>query len=134
MMSDSRVLTALMSSVFMMAAQVAYSATVVEFYNPDLDNFFITADPAEQTFVDGGTVGNWQRTGNTFPTGGPAQACRFYGSPVGPNSHFYTADAGECNYLKSIYNPAEKSWKFESNDFQTTGASGGACPALQQRF
>jgi hypothetical protein len=112
-----------------MAAQTANSATVVEFYNPDLDNYFITADPGEQTFVDSGGVGNWQRTGNSFPTGGPALACRFYGSPFGPNSHFYTADAGECNYLKSIYNPAVASWKFESNDFQIMSASGGACPA-----
>ncbi len=112
----------------MVVAQHAYSATVVEFYNPDLDNYFITSDPGEQGFVDGGTVGLWQRTGNTFPTGGVNQACRFYGSAHGPNSHFYTADAGECAYLVSIYHPGEKSWKFESNDFKTTVPFDGKCP------
>lgn len=120
---------ALITLFLVFATQTAYSATVVEYYNPDLDNYFITADPGEQTFIDGGSVGNWQRTGNTFPTGGPSQVCRFYGSAVGPNSHFYTADAEECAFLKSIYNPAAKSWKFESNDFNITKASNGVCPS-----
>jgi hypothetical protein len=84
--------------------------TVVEFYNGDLDNFFITSDPSEQTFVDSGAVGRWQRTGNTFKASGPSQVCRFYGNsltnpttgvPYGPNSHFYTADANECSTLKA---------------------------------
>ena len=110
-----------------MLPALAAAATVVEYYNSDLDNYFITADPAEQTFVDSGAVGRWQRTGNTFTSGGSSQVCRFYGSPLGPNSHFYTADAGECAYLKSIYNPAAKSWKFESNDFSITSVANGAC-------
>jgi len=104
------------------------SAMVVEYYNPDIDHYFITADHGEQSFIDGGTVGRWLRTGSTFPAGGSNQVCRFYGSEVGPNSHFYTADAGECDYLKSIYAPSEKSWKFESNDFATTSAQNGICP------
>ena len=107
----------------------ASAGLVVEYYNPDLDHYFIAADPGEQAFVDGGTVGRWQRTGSAFPAGGDSQVCRFYGSEIGPNSHFYTADPGECGYLKYIYNPAEKSWKFESNDFAITlPASDGICP------
>lgn len=107
----------------------ASAGLVVEYYNPDLDHYFIAADPGEQAFVDGGTVGRWQRTGSAFPAGGDSQVCRFYGSEIGPNSHFYTADPGECDYLKSLYNPAEKSWKFESNDFAITlPASEGVCP------
>jgi hypothetical protein len=112
--------------------------TVVEYFDPDLNDFFITADPTEQAFVDSGAVGRWQRTGNAFPTGGPNQVCRFYGnsnvnpatgSIYGPNSHFYTADPAECASLKTQYNPTAKSWKFESNDFLTTPAVNGACPA-----
>ncbi len=112
------------------------TATVVEFYNPDLNHYFITADPNEQTFVDSGAVGRWQRTGNTFKAGGPNQVCRFYGNsatnpatgaPYGPNSHFYTANAEECAFLKSLFNPTASSWKFEGNDFATTPASNGAC-------
>lgn len=111
-------------------------AAVVEFYNPDLNNYFITADPTEQAFVDSGAVGRWQRTGNTFATGGPNQVCRFYGNSLinpatgtiyGPNSHFYTADPAECAGLKAMYTPNAKSWKFESNDFLTTPAVSGAC-------
>jgi hypothetical protein len=113
-------------------------AAVVEFFNPDLDNYFVTADPVEQAFVDTGAVGRWQRTGNVFATGGPSQVCRFGGNSninpatgtfYGPNSHFYTADANECAGLKAIYTPTAKSWKFESNDFLTTPAVNGTCPS-----
>jgi uncharacterized delta-60 repeat protein len=110
--------------------------SVVEFYNPDLDNFFITADPTEQAFVDSGAVGRWQRTGNTFNAGGANLVCRFAGNNAinpatgtffGPNSHFYTADFAECAGLKAIFDPAAKSWRFESNDFAITPAINGAC-------
>ena len=110
--------------------------TVVEYYAPALDHYFITSDAAEQAFVDSGGAGNWVRTGNSFRSGGSVQVCRFYGNTntnpatgqmYGPNSHFYTADAGECAFLKSLFDPNASSWKFESNDFQTTPASNGAC-------
>jgi len=118
--------------------RAAVHAAVVEYYNPDLDNYFITADPVEQAFVDGGGVGNWLRTGGAFATGGPSQVCRFSGNSAtnpatgtffGPNSHFYTADPAECALLKSQYVPNAKSWQFESNDFATTPAVNGACPS-----
>jgi hypothetical protein len=110
--------------------------TVVEYFNRDLDNFFITADPVEQASVDSGAVGRWQRTGNTFAAGGPNQVCRFYGngainpatgSIYGPNSHFYTANPVECAGLKAQFAPNAKSWKFESNDFLTTPPAGSTC-------
>ena len=112
-------------------------AAVIEFYNPDLDNYFITAEPDEQVFIDTGAVGRWQRTGS-FAAGGPNQVCRFYGNGAinpatgtfyGPNSHFYTADPAECAGLKALYSPTARSWKFESDDFPTTLAANGACPA-----
>jgi hypothetical protein len=115
----------------------ADGATVVEFHNPDLDHYFITADPVEQAFVDSGAVGRWQRTGTTFKAGGPQPVCRFYGNaavnpatgtPFGPNSHFYTASSSECAFLKSIWDASTKSWRFESNDFPATKAPGGVCP------
>jgi hypothetical protein len=110
--------------------------TVVEFYNPDLDNYFITADPAEQAMIDKGGVGRWMRTTGGFKAGGNSTVCRFYGNGAinpatgaiyGPNSHFYTADPAECANLKAIFDPKAKSWKFESNDFATNVASAGAC-------
>ena len=44
----------------------------------------------------------WTRTGGQFtvftePAEGLAAVCRFFGTPnVGPNSHFYTADAASA--------------------------------------
>lgn len=106
---------------------------VVEYFHPVLDHYFITADPIEQAAVDSGAAGAWQRTGNSFRTGGGSQVCRFYGSlSPGPNSHFYTADAAECAALKALQatTPStQKRWNFESNDFLTTPAANGACPA-----
>ncbi len=115
------------------AAAVVEAARVVEFYHAGLDHYFITANPAEQAIVDSGAVGAWQRTGNAFPAGGSSQACRFYGSlSPGPNSHFFTADAAECADLKALQamTPAsQQRWNFEGNDFLTTPAVGGGCPA-----
>ncbi|WP_263142666.1 trypsin-like peptidase domain-containing protein [Pseudomonas sp. RIT-PI-AD] len=111
--------------------------TVVEFFNPDLNHYFITADPSEQAFVDTGAVGRWMRTGVNFKAGGSKAVCRFYGNTAinpltgaafGPNSHFYTADTAECDFLVGFFNPAEPSWKFESYDFNTTEVVDGACP------
>lgn len=109
---------------------------VVEYYSPDLDSYFITADAGEQTFVDSGAVGRWLRTGNAFRSGGSTKVCRFYGNEMtnpatgkiyGPNSHFYTAGPGECDGLKAAYTTAGPSWKFESLDFSTAQLGGSAC-------
>ena len=111
----------------------------VEFYNTNLDNYFITADPSEAGAIDNGSAGpGWSRTGNNFKSGGSTPVCRFYGSQSpGPNSHFYTVDPGECASLKALQasTPAtEKRWNFESLDFYSTrpipGLSGApvTCP------
>jgi cytochrome c553 len=111
---------------------------VVEYYDPDLDNYFITADAGEQAFVDSGAVGRWLRTGNAFRSGGTTLVCRFYGNEAtnpatgkiyGPNSHFYTAGQSECDGLKAAYNAGAPSWKFESLDFGTEQLAGAACAA-----
>ncbi|MEO7760449.1 MAG: hypothetical protein ABIS68_00915 [Casimicrobiaceae bacterium] len=108
--------------------------SVVEFYNTILDNFFVTANAAEQAAIAGGSAGpGWIVTGNAFSAGGAGSVCRFYGSlSPGPNSHFYTIDPGECQQLKNIQTttpPTEKRWNFESNDFASTSPPGGQCPA-----
>ncbi|MBP8297295.1 MAG: hypothetical protein KAX84_14375 [Burkholderiales bacterium] len=108
---------------------------VIEFHNTMLDHYFITADPNEAAAIDGGSAGpGWVRTGSTFKSGGPARVCRFYGSididPAtgqrrGPNSHFYTIEAGECAWVK-----LDPGWHFESYDFSGwPRSSDGSCPA-----
>jgi hypothetical protein len=112
-----------------------YSTPVVaEFYNTNLDHYFITADLFEAADIDRGSAGpGWSRTGNAFISAGATAVCRFYGSQSpGPNSHFYTADAGECAFLRALQasTPAtEKRWNFESFDFLTTApVSRNNCP------
>jgi Protein of unknown function (DUF1566) len=117
---------------------------VVEFYNTDLDNYFITANANEAAQIDGGSAGpGWSRTGYSFKSGGSTAVCRFYGSQSpGPNSHFYTVIASECQGLKEQQFAAKdprrltiKSWNFESFDFLSTvpvmPSSGGnlTCPS-----
>jgi len=109
------------------------AASVIEFYNTNLDNYFITADAGEAAAIDNGSSGpGWSRTGNSFNSGGSTSVCRFYGSQSpGPNSHFYTADAGECAYLKQLQASTpgtQKHWNFESLDFVSTPPTNGACP------
>ena len=111
---------------------------VVEYHLANADHYFITAEPAEQAAVDGGAAGPFLRTGGVFRAGGSTPVCRFFGNTninpatgafYGPNSHFYTADAAECALLKSLFAANAKAWNFESNDFLTTPAAAGQCPA-----
>lgn len=110
----------------------ALAVDVIEFYNAQLDNYFITADPAEARAIDNGAAGpGWKRTGDTFGAGGNTAVCRFYGSQTpGPNSHFYTVSASECDGLKQLQatTPAtQKRWNFESLDFFSNVPAGGGC-------
>lgn len=114
------------------------SGQVIEFYNSILDHYFITANAGEAAQIDGGGAGpGWSRTGGSFKSGGSVAVCRFYGSvSPGPNSHFYTVDAGECASLLQIQTDtpaAQKRWNFESLDFvsmpPTSAGAGGACPS-----
>ncbi len=118
---------------------ITVNGTVVEFYNPDQNRYFITGDAAEQQFVDGGGVGRWIRTGQSFKHGGDSSVCRFYGNTnvnpatgniYGPPSHFYSVLQHECDSLIEIYDPTTLSWKFESYDFKSNKPDAeGTCPA-----
>lgn len=111
-------------------------ADAVEYYNADLDHYFVTTNSVEQATLDAGTSGNWQRTGLSFATGGSDPVCRFYGNtridpasgvPYGPNSHFYTVDANECTQLRALYTPNNRSWQYEGIAFNSTAAHDGQC-------
>jgi hypothetical protein len=124
---------------------VARSSTVVEYYQPDLDHYFVSAGPGEIASTDAGRNGNWKRTGQSFkawldPADAPAQAqpvCRFYAT--GSSSHFYTADPAECDSLRSL----EKSqraqsqaagtvfggWSYEGIAFYALVPTNGECAA-----
>ena len=109
------------------------SAPVVEFYNTYLDHYFVSAGPGEIIAVDTGAAGSgWQRTGFGFRAyipeyGVPANAipvCRFYGTPGhGPNSHFYTASAAECEAVKR-----DPGWTYEGVAFYVNAQINDRCP------
>jgi uncharacterized protein (DUF1800 family) len=115
------------------ASAIEPTAQAIEYYNASLNHYFITAFPEEAAMLDAGTVvKGWARTGVTFnawrdaaddPAAVPV--CRFFGTPsVGPNSHFYTADAAECALVKT--NP---NWTYEAIAFHIEVPLGGACNA-----
>jgi uncharacterized protein YkwD len=118
----------------------------VEFYNTTIKHYFVTANAGEALTIDSGAAGaGWIRTGRSFQVWGskstaPANAqpvCRFHSS--GANSHFYTADATECAWLKQLEasdrsaNAASGApvtgWIYEGIAFFTQVPSAGACPA-----
>jgi len=104
-------------------------ASIVEYRNPSLDHYFITAEPAEMAMLDAGVVvPGWYRTGFAFKgrpvaSGLGLSACRFFGTPsIGPNSHFHTIDAAECAKVK-----ADPLWTYEGLAFNAQAPVAGDC-------
>lgn len=105
------------------------TGTAVEFYNATLGHYFMAASPGEIQLVDSGAAGAWARTGGQFGVFVNASdapnlvpVCRFYGP--GPNSHFFTAVASECELVK-----AAGGWLYEGTAFYIEQPAGGACAA-----
>jgi hypothetical protein len=106
----------------------------VEFYNSALGHYFVASEPGEISSVDNGGAGpGWSRTGLSFSvltaisSAYPASnvSCRFYGTPgIGPNSHFYATETGECNIVK-----AQAGWTYEGLAFASINPTAQACPA-----
>ena len=103
---------------------------VTEFHNDNLDHYFMTPYAAEANGILLGAAGpGWSRTEIDFnawqdaaATGTPV--CRFYGTPGrGPNSHFFTADAGECAAVKR-----DPGWTFEGLTMRVILPAAGVCP------
>src|SRR5512137_2642593 len=97
------------------------TATIIEFRNAALDQYFITASPTEAAALDAGlTNPGWMRTGVEWKAWGTAAemqgavpVCRFgTAAGAGPGSRYYTASASECRTLKQ-----NRGWKFEGNAF-----------------
>jgi hypothetical protein len=82
---------------------------VVEFYNKDLDHYFISSDPAEIAELDAGTrIKGWIRTSLSFRAYPPGQAgaspvCRFYLPPQFGDSHFFGRGTAECEATEQKY-------------------------------
>ena len=112
--------------------------TVVEYYEPDLDHYFMTSSANEIADLDSNAQPGWIRTGESFGAWSPgtlpgaAHVCRFYGDPViGPNSHFYTGEDFECQGLIAMDAATPRgrpAWHLESKPFDIAIPVNGACP------
>ena len=115
-------------------------ATVKEYYRAATDDYFMTAAPAEQAILDARLIAGWEATGHSFaawtaPVSGANAVCRFFGDSrvdavsgmrIGPDTHFYTADASECDYVP-VHWPV---WVLETHTaFYVLPATNGACAA-----
>src|SRR5205823_8386186 len=119
---------------------------VDEFYHAGLRHYFITADAAEKQALDTGVHPGWERTGESSkayakgsrPDGSVDPVCRYYSPPfietdygvfpLGVDSHFFSADAGECY---SVRRGCCGPWELENdNAFQINlpDKATGACP------
>jgi hypothetical protein len=127
---------------------IGSTVQIVEYYAESLDHYFITASPDEIGYLDSQPQLGWKRSGQSFKAWlraadapwGAVPVCRFYAS--GPNSHFYTGNASECDYLKSVEQKqrAEATaqgksftgWKFETLAFYALVPQAGSCPGDTQ--
>lgn len=104
----SRWMLATLSLVAGIGGIAAQPVEVVEYYDADVDHYFMTAAPAEIAILDAGGVAAWARTGASFkayvtPTAGANPVCRFYLPPGHGNSHFYSASPDECALAAALF-------------------------------
>jgi hypothetical protein len=113
--------------------------TVVEYYHPALDHYFMTSSANEIVLLDNNRPLGWIRTGYSFGGWAPGNlpgtvpVCRFYGDPViGPNSHFYSGEDFECELLMrldALTPPGTPAWHLEGKPFNMAIPTEGQCPA-----
>ncbi|HET9579771.1 MAG TPA: hypothetical protein VFP44_18200 [Usitatibacter sp.] len=123
---------------------IVSSAPVIEYYSGALDHYFVTAAADEAATLDSGAQPGWKRTGLGFKAWtraadappGAQPVCRFYAA--GPNSHFYTGDANECQFLRSLEAQQRSDaiakgqtflgWQYEGVVFYALVPQSGQCP------
>jgi hypothetical protein len=104
----------------------------VEYYNEDLDHYFITAKDDEIGALDAGNFAGWYRTGSSIDVyeSGSAEGspvCRFYMPPEDGDSHFYSATKAECEQVAQKF----PRFAFESTEVfrvVTPDLETGQCP------
>jgi hypothetical protein len=105
--------------------------TVTEFYHPQFNHYFDTADPAEKALLAAGNLPPWVPTGLTFKAWGHpgtniTNVCRFFSASFAPlSAHFYTNSPLSCPSLQN-----GGVWLLESlNAFYMMPSPTGVCPA-----
>ncbi len=104
--------------------------TVIEYFSPVANRYFITGRIEEQTLLDGYPQ-LYTRTGMRFTTktskfldGDAPPVCRFYSAPErgGSNSHFM-GTGPDCSLVNAF-----KGFVYEGYDFGAVLPVAGACP------
>jgi uncharacterized protein (DUF1800 family) len=106
------------------------TARAIEFADAAGTRYFVTSDPAEIRAYDSAGSG-WKRTGGEFgvyaragDAPGSVAVCRFLVGPrMGTHARYFTADAAECDSLKTL------GWRYEGVAFYILPASGAGCGA-----
>jgi hypothetical protein len=124
-----------------LAPATAQPVSVVEYYDPALDHYFITALQSEIDALDANVFIGWSRTGFAFQafadpaSGGPGTSpvCRFY-IPPPADSHFFSASPAECAAVlaKIPVDPNYSTFVFETAAafyIALPDTTTGACPA-----
>lgn len=128
------------------SAAVAGLPRAVEYFNSQNGHFFMTASASDANLIDAGVVGpSWSRTGNAFSVWpadsnepGTVQVCRFYSHGV--DSHFFTAKAEDCQWLRNFETDLRRQADQKGESFRGWGYEGiafraklpeqnGQCPA-----
>ena len=128
------------------ATIVAGLPRAVEYFNSQNGHFFMTASASDANLIDAGVVGpSWSRTGNAFSVWpadsnepGTVQVCRFYSHGV--DSHFFTAKAEDCQWLRNFETDLRRQADQKGESFRGWGYEGiafraklpeqnGQCPA-----
>jgi uncharacterized protein (DUF1800 family) len=131
--AGARLVAVALASLVTLASPSALAAIgiAVEFYEPVLRHYFMTAYPDEAAMLDAGqVVKGWKRTGGEFtiytdPAPDRLAVCRFYGAPgSGLQTHFYTANPAECEWVKTL-----PKWRFEAIAFYIQVPEAGGCAA-----
>lgn len=103
-------------------------ATAVEFFHAAMGHYFVSAQADEVAALDAGLFEGWTRTGESFVVWtdgtGLFDVCRFFTTYFAPkSSHVYTANATECQWLKS-----SAIWQYEKLAYKVALPTSGACP------
>jgi serine protease len=110
---------------------------VYEFHNTGTNHYMLTGskEDAAALYKGGEGLEGWIDTLKYFyawsgPEEGAVPVCRFY--TLGANSHFYTANAEDCAFLRGL-NPdnvyAYDKWTYEDIAFYAKLPINGICPA-----
>ncbi len=105
----------------------------VEYYNAQLDHYFLTAIDEEVAALDTGRFTGWRRTGFSLDvydaeTTDGSPVCRFYMPPPYGDSHFYSASPAECAQVAARF----PGFAYESREVfrvDTPDVATGDCPA-----